>query len=154
MEGSTSTKLRYSCAKNYKRKAGTSSLIVCKQDENTKEFRWTKAQLSCIRDPSRPIPQPETTTEDSRRDALYGGIVPTILVVLVFIVGAVLWNRCRRQGYFLRQTEVPHEEEMASLGSEGGGGSQNIPSASDLSDTGAGNEGAAILSAHGATSTS
>ncbi|XP_044286446.1 interleukin-15 receptor subunit alpha [Varanus komodoensis] len=61
-------KLRYSCIRNYKRQAGTSSLILCKQDEATKEFRWTEAQLKCIRDPSLPDPPPEATTEDSRRE--------------------------------------------------------------------------------------
>nr|XP_028601193.1 flocculation protein FLO11-like [Podarcis muralis] len=57
-------KLRYSCVKNYKRKAGTSSLAVCRENDTTKEFQW-EVRLSCIRDPSLPA----TTTEDPRREA-------------------------------------------------------------------------------------
>ncbi|CAI5786562.1 Hypothetical predicted protein [Podarcis lilfordi] len=57
-------KLRYSCVKNYKRKAGTSSLAMCRQNDTTKKFQW-EVRLSCIRDPSLPA----TTTEDPRREA-------------------------------------------------------------------------------------
>ncbi|XP_053261060.1 uncharacterized protein LOC128421833 [Podarcis raffonei] len=57
-------KLRYSCVKNYKRKAGTSSLAVCRENITTKTFQW-EVRLSCIRDPSLPA----TTTEAPRREA-------------------------------------------------------------------------------------
>ncbi|KAM6436252.1 LOW QUALITY PROTEIN: interleukin-15 receptor subunit alpha [Liasis olivaceus] len=55
-------KLRYTCLKNYKRKAGTSSLIVCEQDATTKEFKWSAPQLVCI-DPAM-----EKTTEGNARE--------------------------------------------------------------------------------------
>ncbi|XP_008108493.2 interleukin-15 receptor subunit alpha [Anolis carolinensis] len=63
-EGSNSEKLRYSCMKNYKRKAGTSNLILCKQDKHTKEYQWTNSNLICIRDPLLP---PSTTPEKTSR---------------------------------------------------------------------------------------
>uniref|UniRef100_A0ABM5GLM9 Interleukin-15 receptor subunit alpha n=1 Tax=Pogona vitticeps TaxID=103695 RepID=A0ABM5GLM9_9SAUR len=66
-EGATGTRLRYSCAKNYKRQAGTSSLVVCKYNEMSKKPEWTRPNINCIRDPSLP-PEPETATEDSGRE--------------------------------------------------------------------------------------
>ncbi|KAJ6666281.1 hypothetical protein lerEdw1_000553 [Lerista edwardsae] len=60
-----SARLRYSCVKDYKRKAGTSNLIVCRQDDVTKQYRWTKANLNCTRDPSKPAPP--GTTKGSRQ---------------------------------------------------------------------------------------
>ncbi|XP_067324619.1 interleukin-15 receptor subunit alpha [Anolis sagrei] len=70
-EGSSSEKLRYSCVKNYKRKAGTSNLILCKLDSNTKKYQWTKANLTCIRDPSLP----SSTTPMSREGKLVWAFV-------------------------------------------------------------------------------
>nr|XP_034983477.1 uncharacterized protein LOC118091031 isoform X1 [Zootoca vivipara]XP_034983479.1 uncharacterized protein LOC118091031 isoform X1 [Zootoca vivipara] len=61
---SDSNRLRYSCVKNYKRKAGTSSLAVCRENATTKKFEWD-VRLTCIKDPSLPA----TTTEDPRREA-------------------------------------------------------------------------------------
>ncbi|TFJ99653.1 WD repeat-containing protein 54 [Platysternon megacephalum] len=46
--------LRYTCKDGYKRKAGTSSLIVCVMDEVTKMLHWTEPNLCCIRDPALP----------------------------------------------------------------------------------------------------
>ncbi|XP_063164876.1 interleukin-15 receptor subunit alpha [Candoia aspera] len=60
---SNGKRLRYSCLKNYKRKAGTSNLIVCEQDATTKEFKWSTPQLVCI------DPAVESTTEGSTREA-------------------------------------------------------------------------------------
>ncbi|XP_066490355.1 interleukin-15 receptor subunit alpha isoform X2 [Tiliqua scincoides] len=67
IEVTGSTRLRYSCVKDYKRKAGTSNLIVCKQDGSTKQYQWTNSNLNCIRDPSKPATDLPGTTEDSRQ---------------------------------------------------------------------------------------
>ncbi|KAM3832995.1 interleukin-15 receptor subunit alpha [Vipera latastei] len=47
-ENNHGNKLRYACLKNFRRKAGTSSLIVCEQDAITREYRWSPPQLVCI----------------------------------------------------------------------------------------------------------
>ncbi|XP_053113951.1 interleukin-15 receptor subunit alpha isoform X2 [Hemicordylus capensis] len=58
------TRIRYSCAKGYKRKAGTSNLIVCRQNKSM--FEWSLPNLTCIRDPS--TTDPPNTTEDFRKE--------------------------------------------------------------------------------------
>ncbi|XP_050792936.1 interleukin-15 receptor subunit alpha isoform X2 [Gopherus flavomarginatus] len=63
--------LRYTCKDGYKRKAGTSSLIVCVMDEVTKTLRWTEPNLHCIRDPTLPplTSSPKQTTSAPRTEA-------------------------------------------------------------------------------------
>ncbi|KAH1186790.1 interleukin-15 receptor subunit alpha [Mauremys mutica] len=63
--------LRYTCKDGYKRKAGTSSLIVCVMDEVTKMLRWTEPNLRCIRDPALPplTSSPKQTTSAPRTEA-------------------------------------------------------------------------------------
>ncbi|XP_078533363.1 interleukin-15 receptor subunit alpha isoform X1 [Lissotriton helveticus] len=43
------TSLRYQCEAGYRRKAGTSNLIVCKADEGGGTARWTTPEVECIR---------------------------------------------------------------------------------------------------------
>lgn len=57
------TSLRYQCEAGYKRKAGTSNLIVCKVDEGGGTAHWTKPEVECIRDPSLPPPPATFTTK-------------------------------------------------------------------------------------------
>ncbi|XP_030073041.1 interleukin-15 receptor subunit alpha [Microcaecilia unicolor] len=45
-------KLRYACQTGYKRKAGTSSLIICKKNETSGKMYWTVPNITCIRDTS------------------------------------------------------------------------------------------------------
>ncbi|XP_074832170.1 interleukin-15 receptor subunit alpha isoform X2 [Carettochelys insculpta] len=63
-------RLRYKCKEGYKRKAGTSSLIVCERDNATKMLRWTEPNITCIRDPSLPpsTSSPRQTTSASRTE--------------------------------------------------------------------------------------
>ncbi|XP_065408551.1 interleukin-15 receptor subunit alpha isoform X1 [Chrysemys picta bellii] len=63
--------LRYTCKDGYKRKAGTSSLIVCVMDKVTKTLRWTEPNLHCIRDPALPpvTSSPKQTTSAPRTEA-------------------------------------------------------------------------------------
>ncbi|KAM7178542.1 interleukin-15 receptor subunit alpha isoform 1-T1 [Macrochelys suwanniensis] len=63
--------LRYMCKDGYKRKAGTSSLIVCVKDEVTKTLHWTEPNLHCIRDPALPplTSSPRRTTSAPRTEA-------------------------------------------------------------------------------------
>ncbi|XP_061923082.1 interleukin-15 receptor subunit alpha isoform X3 [Entelurus aequoreus] len=50
---------RYTCVKGYVRKAGTSNLINCREGS-----RWTKASLTCIRDPkATPQGDPKATPQ-------------------------------------------------------------------------------------------
>uniref|UniRef100_A0A8D0BRA4 Sushi domain-containing protein n=1 Tax=Salvator merianae TaxID=96440 RepID=A0A8D0BRA4_SALMN len=77
MEGDqTGTRLRYSCVKNYKRKAGTSSLIVCKEDEKTRTFQWTPAQLKCIIVMTTSTPGPEETETSTPAPPKTAGVNP------------------------------------------------------------------------------
>ncbi|XP_075781287.1 interleukin-15 receptor subunit alpha isoform X2 [Pelodiscus sinensis] len=46
--------LRYRCKDGYKRKAGTSSLILCQKDSITNMLHWTQPNIICIRDPALP----------------------------------------------------------------------------------------------------
>ncbi|KAM9171673.1 interleukin-15 receptor subunit alpha isoform 1-T5 [Pangshura tecta] len=64
-------RLRYTCKDGYKRKAGTSSLIVCVMDEVTKTLNWTEPNLRCIRDPTLPplTSSPKQTTSAPRTEA-------------------------------------------------------------------------------------
>ncbi|KAJ1162920.1 hypothetical protein NDU88_003384, partial [Pleurodeles waltl] len=57
------TSLRYKCQAGYKRKAGTSNLIVCKADAGEGTARWTRPEVECIRDPSLPPPPATFTTK-------------------------------------------------------------------------------------------
>ncbi|XP_078533370.1 interleukin-15 receptor subunit alpha isoform X2 [Lissotriton helveticus] len=57
------TSLRYQCEAGYRRKAGTSNLIVCKADEGGGTARWTTPEVECIRDPSLPPPPATFTTK-------------------------------------------------------------------------------------------
>ncbi|XP_054844552.1 uncharacterized protein LOC129335786 [Eublepharis macularius] len=68
LEDNGSMRLRYSCVKDYKRKAGTSSLIVCEK-KKTNKYEWSNSNLRCIRDPSKPFPESEHTTEDTRKES-------------------------------------------------------------------------------------
>ncbi|XP_037745328.1 interleukin-15 receptor subunit alpha isoform X1 [Chelonia mydas] len=63
--------LRYTCRDGYKRKAGTSSLIVCVMDKVTKTLRWTEPNLLCIRDPALPplTSSPKQTSAAPRTEA-------------------------------------------------------------------------------------
>uniref|UniRef100_A0ACB8FMS3 Uncharacterized protein n=1 Tax=Sphaerodactylus townsendi TaxID=933632 RepID=A0ACB8FMS3_9SAUR len=57
--------MRYNCVKNYKRKAGTSSLVVCHENKTTKTFQWVR-NLICIRDPAKP--ESEHVTEEAKKE--------------------------------------------------------------------------------------
>nr|XP_020633942.1 interleukin-15 receptor subunit alpha isoform X4 [Pogona vitticeps] len=146
-EGATGTRLRYSCAKNYKRQAGTSSLVVCKYNEMSKKPEWTRPNINCIRDPSLP-PEPETATEDSGRDFLYFSIGFPALVGFI-VICSLLWCLYRRK----RGTVVgPHTKEsipMAPVTSREEGSSF-----SPLDDPEPSGEGAPMLRIHHAAPTS
>uniref|UniRef100_A0A673AWX4 Sushi domain-containing protein n=1 Tax=Sphaeramia orbicularis TaxID=375764 RepID=A0A673AWX4_9TELE len=59
-----SNTFRYKCIDGYVRKAGTSNLVKCKEDQGS--VAWTTPKLACIPDPQR-ITTPSNTpeTEDS-----------------------------------------------------------------------------------------
>nr|XP_034983480.1 uncharacterized protein LOC118091031 isoform X2 [Zootoca vivipara] len=115
---SDSNRLRYSCVKNYKRKAGTSSLAVCRENATTKKFEWD-VRLTCIKDPSLPA----TTTEDPRRGSLPLRIgVPCLVLVALLLVGCLAFRWHRRPRSVQGQADVPLEEQipMAAERSEPG----------------------------------
>ncbi|KAG1953516.1 interleukin-15 receptor subunit alpha isoform X2 [Pimephales promelas] len=58
------TRIRIQCEKGYVRKAGTSNLLICK--ENNGNISWdNKPPLECIRDPK--LPMTKTTTPTTER---------------------------------------------------------------------------------------
>ncbi|XP_042322628.1 interleukin-15 receptor subunit alpha [Sceloporus undulatus] len=61
LKSSNPIMLRYSCVKNYKRKAGTSSLSVCKEDG-----QWTEPNIACIRDPTLPTSRTESMRTEAK----------------------------------------------------------------------------------------
>ncbi|KAK9400246.1 interleukin-15 receptor subunit alpha [Crotalus adamanteus] len=65
-ENSHGNKLRYACLENFKRKAGTSSLIVCEQDAITRKYRWSPPQLVCIYLAVEDTTESHTTRETAR----------------------------------------------------------------------------------------
>ncbi|XP_061494053.1 uncharacterized protein LOC133390128 isoform X1 [Rhineura floridana] len=146
------TRLRYSCVKNYKRKAGKSSLVVCKQDSVTKEFRW-EAQLSCIRDPS--LPAPKSMTEGSRRGSPYFriGLICLVAVVLIVLLVLILVCLYRRQHRVLQQADIPLAERIP-MAVERAEGDQTTPTATNPDDPGPTTEGTQMLPSPCATSTS
>ncbi|XP_058047454.1 interleukin-15 receptor subunit alpha isoform X2 [Ahaetulla prasina] len=86
-----SKKLRYTCVKNFKRKAGTSSLIFCEQDPTTHEYRWSRPPLVCIdmenaadgprRETTRPTQTTMSTNPASLSTRLYGSQTNSPIVV-------------------------------------------------------------------------
>ncbi|XP_061494054.1 uncharacterized protein LOC133390128 isoform X2 [Rhineura floridana] len=129
------TRLRYSCVKNYKRKAGKSSLVVCKQDSVTKEFRW-EAQLSCIRSPYFRI-----------------GLICLVAVVLIVLLVLILVCLYRRQHRVLQQADIPLAERIP-MAVERAEGDQTTPTATNPDDPGPTTEGTQMLPSPCATSTS
>ncbi|XP_058047455.1 interleukin-15 receptor subunit alpha isoform X3 [Ahaetulla prasina] len=87
-----SKKLRYTCVKNFKRKAGTSSLIFCEQDPTTHEYRWSRPPLVCIdmenaadgprrAETTRPTQTTMSTNPASLSTRLYGSQTNSPIVV-------------------------------------------------------------------------
>ncbi|XP_032076971.1 interleukin-15 receptor subunit alpha [Thamnophis elegans] len=79
-EDSSGKKLRYACLKNFKRKAGTSSLIFCEQDPTTLEYRWSQPLLVCI-ETAQPTETPKCTSPASVSARLYGSQTNSPVVV-------------------------------------------------------------------------
>ncbi|XP_053113957.1 interleukin-15 receptor subunit alpha isoform X3 [Hemicordylus capensis] len=131
------TRIRYSCAKGYKRKAGTSNLIVCRQNKSM--FEWSLPNLTCIRDPS--TTDPPNTTEDFRKGSPGIRIAFTCTVVpfIVIILGLLLWCFYRKNRDIPGTVPPLEEIPMTSKGSEER--SQMIATASYLDDQGPCREG-------------
>nr|XP_033815620.1 interleukin-15 receptor subunit alpha isoform X2 [Geotrypetes seraphini]XP_033815621.1 interleukin-15 receptor subunit alpha isoform X2 [Geotrypetes seraphini] len=60
---SVGQRLRYKCQTGYKRKAGTSSLIICQKNGTSGEIYWTMPNITCIRDTSLASPTTVTSAE-------------------------------------------------------------------------------------------
>ncbi|XP_070610565.1 interleukin-15 receptor subunit alpha isoform X1 [Erythrolamprus reginae] len=91
-EGSSGEKLRYACLDTFKRKAGTSSLIVCEKNPTTLEYRWSLPKLVCINpdneaegpiraETARPTESPMSTNQASVSARLYGSQTNSPVVV-------------------------------------------------------------------------
>ncbi|KAM7178543.1 interleukin-15 receptor subunit alpha isoform 2-T2 [Macrochelys suwanniensis] len=118
--------LRYMCKDGYKRKAGTSSLIVCVKDEVTKTLHWTEPNLHCIRDPALPplTSSPRRTTSAPRTEAtspvskvstrvmLSSVGFPTLLIVVAVVLCCVWRQRVHmRQQYTMPVIAIPMTTE-------------------------------------------
>ncbi|XP_074832178.1 interleukin-15 receptor subunit alpha isoform X3 [Carettochelys insculpta] len=121
-------RLRYKCKEGYKRKAGTSSLIVCERDNATKMLRWTEPNITCIRDPSLPpsTSSPRQTTSASRTEptspvsevsthVMLSSVGFPVFLVMAAVVFCCLWRQRvhRRQQYALPLIAIPTTEGEA-----------------------------------------
>ncbi|KAK7130239.1 hypothetical protein R3I93_019766 [Phoxinus phoxinus] len=70
------TKMRIQCAEGYARKAGTSNLISCKDNNGNISWHTTNLPLECIPDPKNPPVRRETTTSTTERTEIKN---PTVL---------------------------------------------------------------------------
>ncbi|CAM2098711.1 unnamed protein product [Caretta caretta] len=109
--------LRYTCRDGYKRKAGTSSLIVCVMDKVTKTLRWTEPNLRCIRDPALPpltsspkqtsaAPRTEATSPVSKvsTQVMFSSVGFPMLLIVVAVVLCCVW---RQRVHMRRQYMMP-----------------------------------------------
>ncbi|XP_053871345.1 interleukin-15 receptor subunit alpha isoform X2 [Malaclemys terrapin pileata] len=109
--------LRYTCKDGYKRKAGTSSLIVCVMDKVTKTLRWTEPNLHCIRDPALPpvTSSPKQTTSAPRTEttSLVNKVSARVMLssvgfpMLLTVVAVVLCCVWRRRVHMRQQYTIP-----------------------------------------------
>ncbi|KAM9171678.1 interleukin-15 receptor subunit alpha isoform 2-T6 [Pangshura tecta] len=110
-------RLRYTCKDGYKRKAGTSSLIVCVMDEVTKTLNWTEPNLRCIRDPTLPplTSSPKQTTSAPRTEAtsLVSRVSARVMLssvgfpMLLTFVAVALCCVWRQRVHMRRQYTIP-----------------------------------------------
>ncbi|KAK7149464.1 hypothetical protein R3I94_008949 [Phoxinus phoxinus] len=70
------TKMRIQCAEGYVRKAGTSNLISCIDNNGNISWQTTNLPLECIPDPKNPPVRRETTTSTTERTEIKN---PTVL---------------------------------------------------------------------------
>ncbi|XP_070610572.1 interleukin-15 receptor subunit alpha isoform X4 [Erythrolamprus reginae] len=112
-EGSSGEKLRYACLDTFKRKAGTSSLIVCEKNPTTLEYRWSLPKLVCI--------NPDNEAEGPIRGSVYFRVgIPFLAVILS--AGFMYHCYCRRSRDPWKQI-MAHSMEMIPMdpmGSEEG----------------------------------